>query len=125
MKHLKRRIIIRQYDYTQMVNRAVPALYDRSSFEPITLKELEQEYIMTILSEKKSQMLLTPSRYKGDEQYYQYPQSYLWQMQNYLYSKNYVNWFSDYDEDGYMWIQSRKNTPRTLLGWGTFERDYE
>jgi hypothetical protein len=125
MKHLRRRIIIRQYDYTDMVKRAIPTWYHTSSFEPITLKELEQEYLLALLSEKKSQMLLAPSRYcPPNEQYYQYPQSYLWQMQNFLYDKNYVKWFSEYDEDGYMWIQARKNTPKTLLGWATFEYDY-
>lgn len=124
MKHLCRRIIIRQHDYTNMVKRAIPTLYHTSSFEPITLKELEQEYILSLLSEKKSQMLLVPNQYKGDEKYYQYPQSYLWQMQNRLYNKSYVDWFSEYDKDGYMWIQSRKNTPKTLLGWATFEYDY-
>jgi hypothetical protein len=45
-------------------------------------------------------------------------------MQNYLYDKNYVDWFSKYDDDGYMYIQSKRNAPESILGWATVEYDY-
>lgn len=124
MKTLRRRIIIRQYDYDKMVKNAIPKLYHNANFTPITLKELEQEHLMMVLSEKKSQKFLVPSDHRIDDKYYEHPRSYLWQMQNVLYDRNYVDWFSDYDEDGYMWVQAKKNTPRTLLGWGEFEYNY-
>jgi carotenoid cleavage dioxygenase-like enzyme len=124
MSVLRRRVIIRQYDYLKLAHEAIPGLYDASSFVPITLKELEQEHLMMVLSEKPSEKLLVPRNYQSDEKYYEYPQNYLWHMQNRLYDKKYVGWFSEYDEDGYLWIQARKNTPRTLLGWGEFEYYY-
>ncbi len=130
MKKLKRQIIIRQYDYDKMISRALPSLYHRAEFTPITLTELEQEHLMKVLSDDnpqyRNQRPKGKPRWKDsrDEEYYQYPRNFLWYMQDYLYDKNYVDWFSDYDEDGYMWIQARKNTPRTLLGWGTFEYTY-
>ena len=124
MKQLRRRIIIRQYDYLKLVRNTIPGLYHSSSFNPITLKDLEHEHLMMVLSEKRSRMLLVPSNHRVDPKYYEHPRSYLWQMQNVLYDKKYADWFSEYDEDGYMWIQARANTPSTLLGWGEFEYYY-
>jgi len=123
-KQLRRRVIIREYDYNKVVDRALPSLYHKANFVPITLKELEQEHLLMVLSEHPSQKLPMRRRYKGDDPCYQYPKNYLWEMQDILYNKSYVDWFSEYDKDGYMWIQARKNTPRTLLGWGTFEYNY-
>ena len=120
-KKLVRTVIVRQYDYNKMAKYAVPWLYSYSEFTPITIKELEQQHIMNILSDDKKSNLYI-DEYKP---YYQYPRNFLWEMRNNLYDKKYVDWFSDYDELGYMWIQARKNTPRTLLGWGTFEYNYE
>ncbi len=129
MKKLHRRIIIRQYDYDKMVDRALSGLYHSATFTPITLSELEQEHLVRVLSNTQSEYLAqVPKRrawnHTDDEKYYRYPRNFLWQMQEYLYDKNYVDWFSDYDEAGYLWIQARKNTPRTLLGWGEFEYNY-
>lgn len=124
VKKLRRRVIIRQYDYLKLAHQAIPGLYDASSFVPITLKELEHEHLMMVLSEKPSTKFLVRSDYNIDKRDYEYPRNYLWEMQNSLYNKSYVDWFSEYDEDGYMWIQARKNTPKTLLGWGEFEYYY-
>lgn len=129
MKKLRRRIIIRQYDYQKLAHEAIPGLYDSSTFVPITLKELEQEHLMRVLSETQSAYLNSvPKRKKwvgdDDDTYYKYPRNFLWQMQDYLYDKKYIDWFSEYDEDGYLWIQSKKNAPRTVLGWGEFEYNY-
>ena len=125
MKTLRRRVIIRQYDYNKLIKEVIPRLYHVASFEPITLKELEHEHLMMVLSDQGRPMLLAPQDHRVDLKYYEYPRSYLYQMQKMLYDKHYVEWFSEYDKDGYMWIQARKNTPRTMLGWGTFEYYYE
>lgn len=114
-KLLKRRVIIRQYDYLKIQNRA-RQVYDRTDFEPITLKELEHEHLLKVLSGAR-----LPKPMYGE---YYYPRNYLYEMANYLYDKNYVDWFSKYDADGYMYIQSKRNAPESMLGWATFEYDY-
>ncbi len=115
MKQLRRRIIIRQYDFHRIQGGA-RQLYDSVNFEPITLNEIEQEHLFRVLNGTK-----LPEPAYGE---YHYPRNYLYAMQNYLYDKNYVDWFSKYDEDGYMYIQSRRNAPESMLGWATFEYDY-
>lgn len=116
MKHLRRRVIIRQYDYHRVQNSALK-VYNRTDFEPITLQELEHEHLLKVLSNVD---LPVPPPYLD----LTYPKTYLYRMQNYMYNKEYVNWFSEYDEDGYMWIQAKRNTPASMLGWATFEYDY-
>ncbi len=115
MKYLRRRILIRQYDFHRIQNRA-QQVYDSVSFEPITLKEIEHEHLFRVLNGTK-----LPEPMYGE---YHYPRNYLYAMQNYLYDKNYVDWFSNYDDDGYMYIQSKRNAPESMLGWATFEYDY-
>lgn len=125
MKKLRRRCIIRQYDYLKFVQVYVPLYYHTSEFVPITIKDLEHERLLHVLKNNSNDIVRKSSQnqkvYTGN---LEYPRNYLREMQDYLYNKEYVKWFSDYDEDGYMWIQARSNTPRTVLGWGTFEYDY-
>lgn len=118
MKHLRRRVIMRQYDYVKHHGSFVPSYYSASNFVPITLKELEQEYLFKILDGT-----LDAGQFKKIN--FEYPKNYLQAMGDYLYKRDYVNWFSEYDEDGYMWIQARANTPSSILGWAIFELDYE
>jgi hypothetical protein len=117
MKKLRRRVIIRQYDYHKVVKRAVPKLYTECSFVPITLKELEQEHLLKVLANEK---LPEPPAWLQ----LKYPKQYLYAMKDYLYDEHYVDWFSEYDENGYMWIQAKKGGPETMLGWATFEVEY-
>lgn len=116
MKHLRRRVIIREYDFLKIRSHA-RKLWDSVEFEPITLKELEHEHLLKVLAG-----VSLPKAAAGGE--YIYPRTYLYEMRNYLYDENYVGWFSKYDEDGYMYIQSKKNAPESMLGWATFEYDY-
>ncbi len=37
--------------------------------------------------------------------------------------QEYYQWKVSIDDEGYVCIQSRKNTPNTRLGWGVFEKD--
>lgn len=115
MKHLRRKIIIRQYDFHRIQSRA-RQVYDTVSFESITLKEIEHEHLLRVLNGTK-----LPEPMYGE---YHYPRNYLYAMQNYLYDKSYVDWFSNYDDDGYMYIQTKRNAPESMLGWATFEYDY-
>ena len=118
MKHLQRRIIIRQYDYEKIVKQHVPGLYSTATFVPITLDELKKEHTFAILRNNSD-------RYRLENVHYEYPRNYLQAMDDRLYDKRYVDWFSNYDSDGLMWIQSRQNTPRSVLGWGVFEYNYQ
>jgi hypothetical protein len=123
MKQLRRRCIIRHYDFVKIVKQYVPHLYHTAEFVPFTLKELEQERLLHILKETgKPESRRYREVYVGD---LEYPRNYLQSMSDYLYHEKYVDWFSDYDEAGYMWIQARANTPRSVLGWGIFGYDYE
>lgn len=117
MRRLRRRVIIRLHDYEKVRKRAIPSLYTECSFVPITLTELEQEHLMLVLANK--QLPVPPPWLQ-----LKHPKQYLYAMKDYLYDENYIKWFSEYDEDGYMWIQAKKNAPNTMLGWATFEVEY-
>lgn len=124
MKTLRRRSIIRQYDYLKFVQLYIPLYYHRSEFTPITLNELEQERLMHVLKNDNSDIVQRSGQRQTYVEDLEYPRNYLRAMQDYLYNLNYVKWFSDYDDAGYLWIQARATTPRTVLGWGVFEYDY-
>mgnify|MGYP006270816045 CR=1 FL=1 len=115
MKQLRRKVIIREYDFNRIMNSALK-LYDSIEFEPITLNQLKQEHLFKILSGTK-----LPQPMYGE---YTYPRNYLYEMRNYLYNTDYAEWFSKYDEDGYMYIQSKRNAPESILGWAIFEYKY-
>ena len=53
------------------------------------------------------------------------PALFLFNIKGYLYNEKYIEWNAEYDEDVYIWVQARKNTPRSRLGWGYFEKDLE
>lgn len=117
MKKLRRKCIIRHYDFVKLVQQYVPDLYHAAEFVPFTLRELEQERLLLVLKDTDQTRLHVEDL--------EYPRNYLQAMHDYLYHEKYIDWFSDYDEAGYMWIQSRANTPRSLLGWGIFEYNYQ
>jgi hypothetical protein len=118
MKHLRRRIIIREYDFCRIQSSA-RQLYDDVNFEPVTLKEIEQEHFFKILSGKYQEPKIRNTIFE-----YDHPRNFLYEMSDYLYDKKYVDWFSKFDQDGYMYIQSKRNAPESMLGWATFEYDY-
>lgn len=124
MKKLRRRCIIRQYDYLKFVDVYIPIYYHTAEFTPVTIKELEQERLFQILKNNSTDNQRPGSMTNAYTGNLEYPRNYLKAMQDYLYNPEYIKWFSDYDQDGYMWIQARSNTPRTMLGWGVFEYNY-
>ena len=121
MKTVRRQIIIREYDYDRIVQLYIPILYTRASFVPFTLKDLEQERMLQVLSTPEENIEQIKYRIPDN---YDYPRSFLWCLKDQLYNDKYPEWFSEYDENGYMWIQARKNTPKSKLGRATFEYDY-
>lgn len=117
---LRRKVIIREYDFNKVRDQAfVPlgisgALYDRAKFVPLTKNDLEIQNLVHVIKKGQDNNPLKPTGI---------PAAFLYNAKDYLYSVKYIDYHSEYDEDGYIWVQARKNTPRTRLGWGIFEKD--
>lgn len=122
---LRRKVIIREYDFERVKAQAfapltfmgtIEALYDRAEFVPLNRDSLEKENLIKILKNPQKDNPFKPT---------QVPALFLYNVKDYLYNEKYINWKVEYDEDGHIWVQSRKNTPRSKLGWGFFEKDLE
>jgi hypothetical protein len=122
LRTLKRRVIIREYDFDKIKSYALSTgkyqdeytLYDRADFFPFTRDILEKEYMLKILGDKTKKNFARPS---------EHPANWLYDMKDYLYSEKYIHYHPVYDEDGFIYVQARMNTPRTRIGWGIFEKD--
>ena len=119
MRTLRRKVIIREYDFDKVRNQAfklvgIAAIYDRAEFIPLNKDSLEQENLIKLLKDGENRNPFKPTTV---------PAIFLFNIREYLYDAKYVDWNSEYDDHGYIWVQSRKNTPRTRLGWGIFEKD--
>jgi len=115
---LKRKVLIREYDFTRVQKEAfrpvgLVSLYDRASFEPVTFNDLERQQIIEILKGK------TETTWRDLEQ----PARALYNVRDSLYDNRYFDWRVTFDEEGYLCVQSRKNTPLSRIGWGIFEKD--
>lgn len=118
---LRRKVIIREYDFEKVKEQAIGPigfivdmrLYDRAEFTPLKLDEMEKLHLVNVLKGKDIRMYESLT----------FPSVLLLKLKDYLYNEKYIEWNPEYDEDGYVWIQARKNTPRTRLGWGVFEKD--
>lgn len=123
---LRRKVIIREYDFNKIRDQALgegyyaddTALYDRVSWTPINQETLEQLKIIEILKGKSSKI----STIEWD---LKMPAVLVAQLKDYLYSEQYYRWKVTVDEQGYLCVQSRKNAPKTRLGWGVFEKDLQ
>ena len=115
---LKRKVLIREYDYKRvehigLMDRKQGALYDRASFNPVQLNDLEKHRLIELLKGKE-----TPT-WRDLES----PAIALYNVKDSLYDPRYYDWQVTYDEEGYLCVQSRKNTPLSRIGWGVFEKD--
>lgn len=115
---LKRKVLIREYDYKKverdsLMDREYGVLYDRASFTPITLDDIEKHRIVELLKGK------TETMWRDLEQ----PALSLYNVKDYLYDPRYYDWRVTFDEEGYLCVQARKNTPKSRIGWGIFEKD--
>jgi hypothetical protein len=116
---LRRRCIIREYDFDRVRTEALAlvggdSLYDRVSFEPISRDSLEKSKLWLMLKGDSKWPMYHPMKY---------PMHTLEMLKDYVYNKQYLKWTCTWDDQGQMWVQSRVNTPRTRLGWGIFEKD--
>lgn len=119
---LKRKVIIREYDFNRVRDEAFSiimghgALYDRAEFTPLNEDNLEKLKLVEMLKGKQTSLSNTVLNL-------QFPAMTLYQLKDYLYSEKYYNWNVTIDEEGYLCVQARKNTPKSRIGWGVFEKD--
>jgi hypothetical protein len=120
---LRRQVIIREYDFKRVRDEAFAVvmgegtLYDRAEFTPLNQENLEKLKVIEILKGKKSTALITA------DLDLKMPAMLVSQLKDYLYDDRYYNWHVTVDDDGYLCVQARKNTPKSRLGWGVFEKD--
>jgi len=123
LRTLKRKVIIREYDYKKIYDQATGlhydgvALYDRVTFSPLNAETLEKLKLVEILKGREYTPLI------ATEWNNNVPAMMLYYLKDYLYDERYFNWEVSIDEDGYLCVQARKNTPKSRLGWGIFEKD--
>lgn len=117
-KILRRRCLIREYDFEQVAARALNSslqLYDRVEFVPLQLTDLEHQQVIDLLKGKPVPEwvdLKIPARSLAN-------------LKDHLYDPRYYRWDVTYDDEGYLCVQSRKNTPLSRIGWGIFEKDLQ
>jgi len=126
LRTLIRKVIIREYDYNKVRDQALGgsiydgmALYDRASFTPLNQETLEKLKVVEILKGKTNTPIL------GANLNLVVPALLVSQLRDYLYDSRYYSWQVTIDEDGYLCVQARKNTPKSRLGWAVFEKDLE
>lgn len=118
MKTLRRRCVIREYDFKHVRGEALStcygyAIYDRAEFTPLTKENIEQEYLVSVLKGKEFKPFKDVK----------YPTSLMYALKDYLYNQRYFSWNTWFDQDNCLVIQPRKNVAPSRLGWAVFEKD--
>lgn len=121
IRTLRRKVIIREYDFNKVRDRAFSLyennrLYDRASFMPLDKFNIEKIKLIELLKGKSSPIATVTINLKD-------PALLLYQLKDYLYNEKYYAWNVSLDDEGFICVQSRINTPKTRLGWGVFEKD--
>jgi len=118
MKKIRRRVLIREYDYRKMVTNAYGGimfdgmmLYNRSEFTPLTRDAIEKEVVWSNLTGDSRKLWQYRNR---DRQMFH-------GMKDYLYNPRYMEWKVIWDEEDYLCVQARSNTPCSRIGWAVFE----
>ena len=127
IRTLRRKVIIREYDFNKVKEQAflplacmgiLDSLYDRAEFIPLNQDNLEKLKVQEILRGKTTVL-------KSVDWNLKMPAVLVAQLKDYLYNDQYYHWTVSIDDEGYLCVQARKNTPKTRLGWGIFEKDLE
>ncbi len=127
IRTLRRKVIIREYDFNRVRDQAfaplammgsLETLYDRAEFTPISQDSLEKLKVVEILKGKQTKLSEVALDLKR-------PAILVAQLRDYLYNDKYYQWKVTVDEDGYVCVQARKNTPKSRLGWAIFEKDIQ
>jgi len=116
MKLLRRKILMREYDFNKNKNFSYE-YYHRTSFTPVTPDDLDKLYLIHVLKHGSPVI----RRYSDPTKIHR---RMMWRVKDYLYKDIYIQWVQPENEDDLVWIQSKKNAPRTCLGWAIFEYDY-
>ncbi len=127
IRTLRRKVIIREYDFEKVRQQAfaplacmgiTDSLYDRAEFTAINQENLEKLKVLEILKGKQSKLSEIELDLKR-------PAILVAHLRDYLYNNKYYIWNVTVDEEGYVCVQARKNTPKSRLGWAVFEKDIE
>lgn len=118
IKLLRRRCVIREYDFNRVRGEALAifeghTLYDRAEFTALSRDTMQQEYLMSVLKGKDFEPFKDVK----------YPTSLMYGLRDYLYNQRYFAWNTWFDTEGQLWIQPRKNIRPSRLGWAVFEKD--
>lgn len=114
-KLLRRRVLVREYEYEEFLISSVPRLYDSADFEPVTMTDLKHLNLIDRIKNPVKEEWKRPK---------ETPQSFIWDHQTRSYRDDYFKFNIDVDDHGYIWLQYRKNTPRSRLGWATMTKEY-
>lgn len=124
IRTLRRRVIIKENDFPLLRrdclrdNPGIGQLYDRVTFEPININELEKHYLIGLLNGK-----VYPDT-DPEKLSIERPYRYIRYFSNYLYDSKYLGYKIHIDEIGDMYIQHRRNTPKLRIGWAIAEKDF-
>jgi hypothetical protein len=118
---LKRKVIIREYDYERVKRDAfmpigLGSIYDRAEFTPLNQDSLEKIKLEQILRGRDNPFTVIDTETTK-------PYQLLSGLRDYLYNNKYLDWHVTEDEEGYICVQARKNTPKSRLGYAVFEKD--
>lgn len=121
MKTVKREIIIRDSDLTELMYKVIrKGLYDRVEYEPLTYQGIQNENLIKALRNQNAGHSIP--KYSTLPNLYQ---TMLWHESN-LYNKRYLQWHLTMDYPaGQIYVQSRKTEPRQGLVRATLEKDIE
>lgn len=111
-KLVRRRVLIREYDYEKKLKPQAKWLYSNISFEPVNQKTLEQEYMWATLQDKHPPRTLS------------IPALLSWVNSSGIgtvYNLRYNNYDYCWDSNGDAVIWYAVNKPRSRLGWATLE----
>lgn len=120
LKVLRRRVLIKASDFPKLRRNALSknfdkgGLYDTATFLPVNQHELGKEYTLKALTGKVD----------VPEKYYTNLHRYLKVLETYLYNKNYLNYKIVLDDNGFVYLQYRKNTEPSILGWAILEKKF-
>jgi hypothetical protein len=111
-KLVRRRVLIREYDYERKLKPKAKWLYSNITFEPINQATLEQEYMWATLQDKHPPRTLS------------IPALLSWVNNSgtgIVYSLKYHNYDYAWDSNGDAVIWYAVNKPRSRLGWAILE----
>lgn len=114
-KILRREVIVREYDFKQRMATSVPLLYDSAEFVPVTEQEIRNLALIDVLR--------NPNKPRSEREP-QHPWSWLARHKDRCYRDDYYKFIRDIDEQGYIWIQYKKNAPRSRLGRAIMIKQY-